>query len=318
MRRMLQKNITKLACVTATSALMLCISCSPGGEVDPASDKFLIYNLDTETGEYELERVSIETLRDVRAVDGDVVEMRGGGNLKTGISEPTTREEWEQVLLIENTITPQVEYTVDRDGTVVPWDFDSAMMLTVYHHFERAREYFDALPLSSDVQADLGNRTIGQLVDRIPCYYYPSIAILGVPIPVFVDNAAYAFTLNGFIVPPRQTLVDAVPIYANRGVITHEYSHAVFNRLVYNGLRVPDPIFEEWGADRHRPLHRGSRARWARRRHRGYLWRVRHQGPRLHRRIDRPRVDRSRSRQATLLRTMPLHGGQGWRLPRSR
>ena len=249
MRRMLLKNITKLACVTATSALMLCISCSPGGEVDPASDKFLIYNLDTETGEYELERVSIETLRDVRAVDGDVVEMRGGGNLKTGISEPTTREEWEQVLLIENTITPQVEYTVDRDGTVVPWDFDSAMMLTVYHHFERAREYFDALPLSSDVQADLGNRTIGQLVDRIPCYYYPSIAILGVPIPVFVDNAAYAFTLNGFIVPPRQTLVDAVPIYANRGVITHEYSHAVFNRLVYNGLRVPDPIFEEWDAE---------------------------------------------------------------------
>ncbi|MEC9399190.1 MAG: hypothetical protein VX475_16315 [Myxococcota bacterium] len=246
MRRMHRGPLGGLTKIIASSAILLAISCSPGGDVDTSSDKFLIYNLNTDTGDYELERVSIETLNDVRAVDGDVVEMRGGGKLTTGIQDPQTREEWEQVLLIENTITPQVEYTVDRDGTVVPWDFDSAMMLTVYHHLERAREYFDELPLSDSVRADLNNKKIGDLVGRIPCYYYPSISILGVPIPIFVDNAAYAFTLNGFIVPPRQSLVDAVPIYANRGVMTHEYSHAVFNRLVYNGEKVPDPIFEKW------------------------------------------------------------------------
>lgn len=226
-------------------AIGLLASCSPGGDVDVDSSKFLIYDLDRETGEYRLTRVKIDTLTNVSEADGEVVYLQGGGNLTTPVTDPQTREEWLNVLAVEGANTPHIEYTVDRDGTVVPWDFDSAMMLTVYHHFEAAAEYFDTIPLDDALRQDLG-KAPSELVDRVPCYYYPTVGILGIPIPVFTDNAAYAFTMNAFLVPPRRALDEAVPIYANRGVLTHEYSHAMFNRLVHNGAPVPDHVFERW------------------------------------------------------------------------
>lgn len=224
------------------------LGCSPGGDVDTQTNTFLIYNYNRSAGEYQLTREPIRTLRDVRAVNGDVIEMRGSGELAVGIEDPQTREEWEQALIIKGAVTPQAEYTVDDDGTVVPWDFDSAMMFTLYHHFERAHGFVDGLPLDDALREEMGG-TIGERVGKVPCFYYPKLKLLGIPIPIFTDNAAYAFTLNAFLIPPRLALTDAVPLYANIGVIGHEYGHAIFNRLVYNNERAPDPIFEEWTAD---------------------------------------------------------------------
>ena len=226
---------------------MVGAACGPGADVDSAGGQYLIYNYDTSTGEYGLERVRIDTLRDVRTVDGDVVYLLGGGELVSTDVQPTTEEEWEDALVVDNAGKPTVEFTVDEDGTVLPWDFDSAMMLTVYHHMERAAEYFDTIDTSG---LNLRDDKISKLVGRIPVYYYPQVNLFGFPLPVFTDNAAYAFTMNAFLVPPRVALTDAVPIYANRGVITHEYGHAVFNRLVYDNARVPAPILNasEWSA----------------------------------------------------------------------
>ena len=246
---MFKTALSRLAFACLAASTLGATACSPAGDVDVDSNRFLIYDLDQETGEYKLRRVQIKTIQDVSKASGEVVYLRGGGNLLAGTTQPQTREEWERVLLIEETEDPHVEYTIDDDGTVIPWDFDSAMMLTVYHHIERAHEYFDSIPIEAETRASLGIQGgggVGDLVGRIPLYYYPSISILGIPIPVFVDNAAYAFTLDAFIVPPRRQLVDAVPIYANRGVMTHEYTHAVFNRIVYKNERVPDPTFEGW------------------------------------------------------------------------
>ncbi len=223
------------------------MGCRPGGDVDPESSDFLIYTIDEESGEYRLQRRKITTIQNVRQVNGEIVEMRGSGELATGVSDPETREEWEQALLINDSVAPSIEYTVE-DGTIIPWDFDSAMMLTVYHHMERSNTYFNELPLSESFKQSLGD-SIGDQVGKIPCYYYPQLKIAGIPLPLFTDNAAYAFTLDAFLIPPRSSLDEAVPIYANRGVITHEYGHAVFNRLVYNNNRVPDPTFEEWATD---------------------------------------------------------------------
>lgn len=227
-------------------SLVVASGCRPGGDVDPSD--YLIYTLDPETGEYRLSKEKIRTLRNIRQVDGDVLEMQGGGELAEGIEgDPVTREDWEQALIIKDSAPPSIEYTVD-DGTLIPWDFDSAMMLTVYHHMERSYDYFNGLELGTDLEQDLGAK-VGDMVGKIPCYYYPQIKLGGIPLPLFTDNAAYAYTLNAFLVPPRASLDDAVPIYANRGVITHEYGHAVFNRLVYNNERVPDFLFEEWETD---------------------------------------------------------------------
>ena len=216
------------------AALWSLAGCS--GNIDPdASTRYLIYNFDQETGDYRLEEAIIETLTDIRTADGAVVNIRGGGLLETATEMPQTEEEWRNVMRVVDDEQPAIEYTVDEDGTVIPWDFDSAMMLTIYHHYERASDYFASVSVSREE------------VGKIPVYYYVTQSLLGFrsPIPLFADNAAYAFTMNAFLVPPRQQLDEAVPLYANRGVITHEYAHAVVNRLLYRNDRTPAPLVEE-------------------------------------------------------------------------
>lgn len=221
------------------------VGCGPDA-VDTSKDKFLIYNYNPQTSSYGLERATIRTLQDVTTVDGTVAYLRGGGSIQQTSNEPQTEKEWEEALWIDGSSTPVVEYTLDDDGTVLPWDFDSAMMLTVYHHLERSAEFFDRLPTEELGDAALKDN-LSQNVGRIACYYYPRMSILGfsVPLPLFTDNAAYAYTMDAFLVPPRFLLTDAVPLYANRGVMTHEYGHAMFNRLVHNDRRAPDFLLNE-------------------------------------------------------------------------
>ncbi|MEM1348715.1 MAG: hypothetical protein AAGI01_09185 [Myxococcota bacterium] len=238
---MAHRRTTILAGVAATL-----MACTPGtADVDPSSNRFLIYNYDRMAGTYQLEPVQIATIRDVRSADGELFNILGGGSLATPIADPQTEDEWRRSLVVEGATPPTIEYTIDSDGTVIPWDFDSAMMLTVYHHLEQAAQYFDTIPLDG-IEGPNGPLRTGefsrQVVGKVPCYYYPQIELGGLPLPLFTDNAAYAFTLNAFLVPPRFSATDAVPIYANRGVMTHEYSHAVFNRLVHNSNPVPDYI----------------------------------------------------------------------------
>ena len=230
--------------------LCVLLACATGcnfGTVDnPKEHKYLIYNYIPSKNDYELERAKINTLTNVDAAEGTIAYLRGGGSLATLDTKPTSEAEWKKYLTIENSNTPEIEYTIESDGTVVPFDFDSAMMLTVYHHLERSRDYFDTIDTEG---LNLSANTVGQEVGRMPCYYYPTISLLGVPLPLFTDNAAYAYTLDAFLIPPRQVFTDAVPIYANRGVITHEYGHAVFNRLVHNNVRGPLFLQEEWEND---------------------------------------------------------------------
>ncbi len=226
------------------AALVALSGCGPGGEVDPSQSRFLVYNYNPATQDYRLQEVPIRTLTNVSAVDGSITYLRGSGDLTVAEEDPSTAEEWANHLTVEGSNTPNIEYTID-DGLVIPWDFDSAMMLTVYHHLERSADFFDSIPRDG---TDL-NQPISQLVGRIPTYYYPQLSLLGLALPLFTDNAAYAYTLNAFLIPARLNLVDAVPLFANRGVMTHEYSHAVFNRLVFNNARAPVFLLEGWDSD---------------------------------------------------------------------
>lgn len=221
---------------------LLCSACSYGGVDDPDEMKYLIYNYIPAKNDYNLERVQITTLTDVDAVKGETAFLRGGGTLTQGEDNPVTEEEYKNFLIVDESNEPAIEYTVE-DDLVVPFDFDSAMMLTVYHHFERSRAYFNTL---EGADLNIPASSVGEYVGLMPCYYYPSLGILGDVLGGFTDNAAYAYTLNAFLIPPRQVLTDAVPIYANRGVITHEMAHAVFNRLVYNNARGPVFLRDDW------------------------------------------------------------------------
>lgn len=195
---------------------------------------YVVYDRDPTTQEYRLVVSRIETLTSVSHVNGSVANVRGGGTLTTAASVPTTEQEWEEALTISGDNTPSVEYEVE-DGVVVPWDFDSLMMLTLYHHLERTAEYFESVGVAHDT------------VRKLKVYYFTRLQLVFIPLPIplLTDNAAYIMTLDAFFIPPRLVLKD-VPLFANRGVVAHEYSHAVFNRLVHQDRRVPRYFLDGW------------------------------------------------------------------------
>lgn len=196
---------------------------------------FVVLDLDSETREYALTERPIDTLTDVPTMDGSLVEFRAGGDLVATSEEPQTESEWRNALLVEGSTTPAVEYE-ENGKVVVPLGFHTTVLFTLAHHVEQSAEYFDSIGL-----------TESEKVGRIPLYYRPSLdtGLLPVPVPIFTDNAAYAFTLDAFIIPPRLLLND-LPLAANRGVIVHEYSHAVFNRIVHEDRRAPSYLVEDW------------------------------------------------------------------------
>lgn len=202
------------------------------GSPDADSDRrYLVMDYDAERERYETVESQIETLDDARAVSGDIAFLRGGGNLVIGEPAPQTEGEFADALRIENDNTPRVSYEVDG-GRVTAWDFDSLLMLTLYHHLERAAFYFEEIGVGRDV--------VGQL----PVYYAPSLSFI-IPVNLLTDNAAYAFTMDALLFP-RQMFLSDLPLAANRGVIVHEYSHAVFNRLVHGDARAPQYLVEPW------------------------------------------------------------------------
>lgn len=214
----------------------------PGPDVDPGEHQtYLVFDYDAVSQEYRLHPEEIRTLTDPRTVAGEVAFVRGGGRLVSADPTPDTEAEFERALVVEGDLAPSAEYTIE-DGVVVPFDFDTQMMVTLYHHMERASDYFASLDFDTD------------RVGRLPIYYYPQLSVLGVALPLFNDNAAYAFTLDAFLIPPRLVLQEDVPLSANRGVIVHEYSHAVFNRIVYEDDRSPPPVFPGYASAVHNEL----------------------------------------------------------------
>lgn len=193
---------------------------------------FLIYDRNTETGEYELQVATIETLEEVSAGNGAIAEMRGGGSIQIARTNPRTAEAIEETLRIAGDKTPNIDYTLREDGVVAPFDFHSTMMLTLYHHLEVASDYF--------VRLGVDRETLG----KVPVYYFPRLQVI-IPLNLLSDNAAYAVTLDAFLIPPRLLLKD-VPLAANRGVIVHEYTHLVFNRLVHGDSRAPAYLLAPW------------------------------------------------------------------------
>lgn len=206
-------------------------SCAPGPDIDPAEhDQYLVYDWNADAQVYELHPSTIRTLEDPRAISGTVAELRGGGSLIITNTDPQTKEDFASLLEVRKDKTPRAEYFVD-DDVVVPFDVDTQLMVTLYHHLERAEDFF-----------------VGQGVEpvgRLKTYYFPQFAIFGLRLPLLTDNAAYAPTLDAFLIPPTVFLVDDVPLSANRGVIVHEYGHAVFNRLVFGGDRAPEPTWDK-------------------------------------------------------------------------
>ncbi len=187
-------------------------------------------------GTYETRQVELQTVMDIVAMKGSVATLIGGARIVVDPNDPLlatpglTDEQLAEVFLKGKGGEPKASY-IDKNGVLWPADFHTWNMVSAYHAFERSFEYFQAIYDGKSTD-ELKNAKV---------YYFPTFILLEAGPTPQQDNALFFSPIQGFAVLPFDKL-QKVPLSLNQGVIGHEYAHLVFNRRVYNGKAVPDPL----------------------------------------------------------------------------
>ena len=224
--------------LTATAtALLAAVSCAPQTQV-PTKVRALVLS---SNGEYEPTEVEIKTLTDIVALEGKVARMQGDAVLRLSSSDPevqaaTTGEALLRAMTKSEGRSVTASYITDAQGVLWPADFHTWNLVTTYYNLERAWEYFTtdlAVP-----QAELTQTTV---------HYFPEFVLADASDQPQRDNALFFSPLQAFLVLPFDTLQKA-PLAINASILTHEYSHLLFNRRVYGGSYLPDAL-NRWAQD---------------------------------------------------------------------
>lgn len=217
--------------LTAAAVATLVVSCAPQSQ-KPVKVRALVLS---SNGEYVPTEVSLQTVTDIVALQGDVVKMVGGARILLDSNDPesqaaTTEEAFTRSLVKEAGRDVTASYITDDQGVLWPADFHTWNLVTTYYNFERAWDYFTNTVAVS--KSELPQMTV---------YYFPDFTLKDVSDKPQRDNALFFAPVQAFMVLPFDTLQKA-PLAINASVLTHEYSHLVFNRRVYDGHPIPAAI----------------------------------------------------------------------------
>ena len=165
--------------------------------------------------------VTVQTLDNLKKLDGEATVIKGG--LSIEIDYQTGGLEWKKR-------GHDIAFGFVKDGSVlVPDSFDSLAMASIYYNMELSFLFFrDDMGLGS------------QMPKRLPTYYDPSIQSIdedGTRTRE-IDNAFYMKISHDnrgfFIVPFKQ--FQWIPMALNSGILTHEYTHYIFDILVLDNI----------------------------------------------------------------------------------
>ena len=193
-------------------------------EDDSVRMRLLVY--DKATDDYAIRAVDIETINDIERLDGEVTVLKGG--LSVEIDYQTGKMSWKE-------LGHSVVFSAfDQNGVLVPENYDSLAMATVYYNMERSYLFFrDTLGID------------GALLKRLSTYYKPRVVTISQDGEKLLeqDNAFY-MKIEGdeqafFII--NHNIFQWIPMSLNGGIITHEYSHYIFNTLVLEKKGGLDP-----------------------------------------------------------------------------
>ncbi|MGZ3460054.1 MAG: hypothetical protein ACXU86_16300 [Archangium sp.] len=217
--------------LTAAALAALVVSCAPRTQ-KPMKVRALVLS---SQGRYEPTEVELETVTDIVSLEGQVVKLLGGASIRVDSKDPAlqaaqTPEALVHALLKDEGRPVTASYITDDQGVLWPADFHTWNLVTTYYNFERAWEYFTTV---ADVpQAELGQTTV---------YYFPEFVLGGSGDKPQRDNALFFAPVQAFLVLPFES-IDEAPLAINASVLTHEYSHRVFNHRVYDGQNLPEVI----------------------------------------------------------------------------
>ncbi len=178
--------------------------------------------------------VELRTLYDLDTLDGQAGRFYGGAHLVVDLGDLQAEEERALVMgqepdaeaiarqILRAPGAPVQLFWTEDDGQVLPLDYDSLAMLSAYYHLEGTWLWLTSLG------QDLG------ALEGATIYYRPSLVDETetlAPLPL-LDNAAYFSPSRSLILLGNQDL-DGTPLAMNPGVLVHEFSHALFDLLVF-------------------------------------------------------------------------------------
>jgi hypothetical protein len=211
------------------TALLLGVAC---GEAPPSLVRVVQLEAD---GSHRLADVQLTTSPELEHLWSDAIRLRGGGRVVLdGLRFQRAADEELGVAevrrLTRDDLGRRVDFRYRRvDDVAVPDDYESLLMVSAYHGFERVRDFFWAREVS------LATRSTIEI-----CFGCGLYVDVGLPLPYIVsDNAAYVAFADLFVMVPELLLGD-MPIAADAGILCHEFSHRVFRYAVY-----PDAVFEQ-------------------------------------------------------------------------
>ncbi|HEY0092961.1 MAG TPA: hypothetical protein VGB96_01500, partial [Archangium sp.] len=227
------RKLTAAAAALAT----LTVSCAPPTQ-SPMKVRALVLS---SNGEYAPTEVELKTITDIVAMEGTVAKLQGGAHIRLDPEDPEanaaqTDEAYLRAVLKDVGRPVTASYNADATGVLWPADFHTWNLVTTYYNLERAWEYFTTI--AEVKQAELPQTT---------AYYFPEFVLADTSDKPLVDNAIFFSPVQALLVLPFKT-IEKAPMALNASILTHEYAHLVFNRRVYEGRGVPDPI-RYWGAD---------------------------------------------------------------------
>jgi hypothetical protein len=183
---------------------------------DPGTVSVELLDYDSDEDAYAFRVVDIETLDDVNRLEGRATSLVGDAELE--LNYQTNLLKWTE---------PGYHVAfgaVTSGGVLVPEDFDSLAMVSIYYHLERSLLYFEDIGFDSK-----------RLVP-MKTYYWPKFTVIdtGGAREIQADNAFYLYATKkerGFYVFPYSEF-GWLPLSMNGGVMTHEFAHAVYDALV--------------------------------------------------------------------------------------
>jgi hypothetical protein len=217
--------------LTAAAALAMLASCAPETQT-PVKVRALVRS---SNGAYEPQQVELKTVTNIVSLEGKVVRLLGGASVRFDPNDPelqaaTTEEAVGSALLKKEGRPVNASYITDEQGVLWPADFHTWNLVTTYYNFERAWDHFTVT--AGVRQEELSPTT---------AYYFPEFVLADLSDKPQRDNALFFAPTKSFLVLPFEQ-VQSAPLAINASILTHEYAHLVFNRRVYGGSGLPEPI----------------------------------------------------------------------------
>ncbi|MFL5350182.1 MAG: hypothetical protein ACJ8AT_35860 [Hyalangium sp.] len=218
------------------AALVLLASCEPPTQ-NPVKIRALVLS---GNGSFVTQEVTLTTLDDPFRMEGSVAKIIGGARIVSDSQDPellaATTEEQVANAMIKSAGRPVTASYIEKDGVLWPADFHTWNIVTAYYNFEQAYTYFNTV----------GNIPSTDFGGPATVYYFPEFVLKDTSPEPLQDNALFFAPTQSFMVVPFNELQKA-PLAINSGIMSHEYSHRVFNKKVYDGSRLPFPIVV-WGS----------------------------------------------------------------------